>query len=116
MAARDEARRRVFGTLLMHAVLRWESLITLVLTMVLFFGIRDFQILSFALPAWAWLIFGGVAEAALVMSVLTDQEEAQEALAKEFESKYDLSEVINCAIGHFNLYTCVSWNFVSLNL
>lgn len=95
MAARDEARRRVFGTLLMHAVLRWESLITLVLTMVLFFGIQDFQILSFALPAWAWLIFGGVAEAALVMSVLTDQEEAQEALAKEFESKYDLSEVRN---------------------
>lgn len=97
MAAQDEARRRVFGTLLMHAVLRWESFVTLLITMILFLGVPELQIplLGATLPAWAWLILGGFAEGALVMSVLTDQEEAQEALAKEFESKYDLSQIRN---------------------
>jgi hypothetical protein len=97
MAARDEARRRVFGTLLMNAVLRWESFVTLLITMILFLGVPELQIplLGVALPAWAWLVLGGFAEAALVLSVLTDDDEAQEALAKEFESQYDLSSVRN---------------------
>jgi hypothetical protein len=97
MGARDEARRRVFGTLLMNAVLRWESFVTLLITMILFLGVPELQIplLGLTLPAWAWLVLGGFAEGALVMSILTDAEEAQEALAKEFESQYELSHVRN---------------------
>lgn len=97
MGVQDEARRRVFGTLLMNAVLRWESFVTLVITMMLFLFVPALTIpvLGAALPAWAWLVLGGVAEGALVLSVLTDEEEAQEALAKEFESQYDLSSVRN---------------------
>lgn len=95
MSERNEARRKVFGTLLTSAVLRWESFVTLLLTMVLFIGVGDFSLLGLTLPAFVWLILGGAAEAALVMSMLTDPEEAQEALAREFESQYDLASVRN---------------------
>lgn len=95
MSERNEARRKVFGTLLTSAVLRWESFVTLLLTLVLFIGVGNFELLGLTLPAFTWLILGGVAESALVMAMLTDPEEAQEALAKEFESKYNLSEVRN---------------------
>ena len=95
MSERNEARRQVFGTLLMNAVLRWESFITLLLTLVLFIGVGDFSLLGLTMPASVWLILGGAAESALILSMLTDPEEAQAALAKEFESKYDLSYVSN---------------------
>lgn len=95
MSERNEARRKVFGTLLTSAVLRWESFVTLLLTLVLFIGVGDFSLLGLTLPAFVWLILGGVAEASLVMAMLTDPEEAQEALAREFESNYDLSTVHN---------------------
>ncbi len=95
MSERNEARRKVFGTLLMNAVLRWESFVTLLITMILFIGVGQFELLGLTLPAFAWLILGGAAESALVLSMLTDPEEAQEALAKEFENKYDLSYVRN---------------------
>jgi len=95
MSERNEARRKVFGTLLMNAVLRWESFVTLLLTLILFIGVGNFELLGLTIPAFVWLILGGAAESALVMSMLTDPEEAQEALAKEFESKYDLSHVRN---------------------
>jgi len=95
MSERDPIRRRVFGSLLMNAVLRWESLVTLVVTMILFFAVPTPQIFGVLLPAWAWLIMGGVAEGALVLSALTDPEEAQQAIAKEFESKYDLAQIRN---------------------
>lgn len=95
MSERNEARRKVFGTLLMNAVLRWESFVTLLITMILFIGVGQFELLGLTLPAFVWLILGGAAEGALVLSMLTDPEEAQEALAKEFENKYDLSYVRN---------------------
>ncbi len=95
MSERNEARRKVFGTLLTNAVLRWESFVTLLITMILFIGVGQFELLGITLPAFAWLILGGAAEGALVLSMLTDPEEAQEALAKEFENKYDLAYVRN---------------------
>ena len=95
MSERDPVRRRVFGSLLMNAVLRWESLVTLVITMILFFAVPSPNIFGIVLPAWAWLIMGGMAEGALVLSALTDPEEAQQAMAKEFESKYDLAHIRN---------------------
>ncbi len=95
MSERNEARRKVFGTLLTSAVLRWESFVTLLLTMVLALGVGQFELLGLTIPWFAWLLLGGAAEAALVMSMLTDPEEAQEALAREFESKYDVAAVRN---------------------
>jgi hypothetical protein len=95
MAERDKARTRVFSKLLLNAVLRWESFVTLLMTAILYIAVPEIQILGLVLPAWVWLILGGAAEAALVWSTLTDPEETQEALAREFENKYDLGRIRN---------------------
>ena len=95
MSERENVRRKVLGTLLLNAVLRWESFITLLITMILFIGVGNFQLLGVTLPPWFWLALGGVAETALIWSMLTDPEETQQAMAREFESKYDLSMIRN---------------------
>jgi hypothetical protein len=95
MAERDDIRRRVVGTLLTNAILRWESFATLLVTLILFVGVGDFQFLGATLPAWSWLVLGALTEGALVLSTMTDPEEAQQALAREFESKYDLATIRN---------------------
>ena len=75
-----------------HAVLRWETLVTILLTAILFLFFKD------PFPWWQdwfWLVGGAIAEGALIYSTLTDPEAADEALSREFEHKYDLSEISN---------------------
>jgi len=95
MSERDRIRRRVLGTLAMHAVLRWESFITLLITAILFVAVGQFDLLGTGviLPSWFWLVLGGAAEGALIWSTITDPEETEQALARDFESKYDLSYI-----------------------
>lgn len=95
MSERERIRRQVFGTLVMNAVLRWESFVTLLITAILFLAVGNFEVLGVQLPAVFWLLLGGVAEGALIASTLTDPEETQEAMAREFESKYNLAHVRN---------------------
>lgn len=95
MSQRDEARNRVLGTLIMNALLRWESFVTLLVTMILFLFVNDITILGIDWQPWFWLALGAVAEGALVFSSITDPEETQEALAREFERNYDLSHIRN---------------------
>jgi hypothetical protein len=90
--ARDEIRQRAFGAMLANAFLRWESLVTIVLTAILFLFVQD------PFPWWQnwfWLVGGAVAESALVLSILSDPDAAQEAISRQFESQYDLSNVRN---------------------
>jgi hypothetical protein len=95
MSERQKVREKILGTLMLNAVLRWESFFTLLITMILFIGVGNFELLSVTLPSWFWLVLGGAAESALIWSTLTDPEETQQAMAREFESKYDLSVVRN---------------------
>lgn len=87
---KNAPRRRAFGAVLTNALLRWESLVTILLTGTLYFavpvGIPGWQ-------QWFWLVGGAIAEIALVASALTDQEAAQQAVAREFEAKYDLRKI-----------------------
>jgi hypothetical protein len=83
-------RERAMGAVIGNAFMRWESVLTVVLTIVLF--------LAFPNPfpwwqSWFWLIGGAIAEAALVISALTDPEAASQAIAREFDAKYDLREI-----------------------
>ncbi len=90
---RDEVRQRVYTTLLLNALTKWESLVTIVVTAILFLFVNDISILGIDWQPWFWLVLGGLAEGALIASTISDPEEAQEALAREFESQYDLSRI-----------------------
>ena len=86
----NTVRERAFGAILTNAFIRWESLVTIALTGILFLFVKD------PFPWWQdwyWLVAGAIAEGALVVSALTDPEAAQEAVAREFESRYDLSDI-----------------------
>lgn len=86
----NEIRQRALGAIVVNAFLRWESLVTLVITAILFLFFKD------PFPWWQdwfWLVGGAIAEAALVVSALTDPEAAQEAVSRQFESQYDLGQI-----------------------
>jgi hypothetical protein len=95
MSEKENVRQKVLGTLMLNALLRWETFVTLLISMILFIGVGDFQLLSLTLPSWFWLILGGAAEGALLWSTLTDPEETNQAIAREFEGKYDLAHIRN---------------------
>jgi hypothetical protein len=95
MSERQQLRNEIFGKLLMSAVLRWETAVTLLITLVLFFGVGNITVVGLELPAWIWLVLGGLAEASMIGAAITDPEEAQKLMAREFESRYDINSIRN---------------------
>lgn len=95
MAENDNARQKVFGSLLANALLRWESLVTILVTAILFLFVNDITLLGIDWQPWFWLVLGGLAETALVASTLTDPEATEQALAEDFERQYDLRNIRN---------------------
>ncbi len=95
MADNDNARQKIFGALLMNALLRWESLVTIMVTAILFLFVQDVNVPIIEWQPWFWLVLGGLAETALVASTLTDPEATEQALAEDFEREYDLRHVRN---------------------
>ncbi|MGB1287866.1 MAG: hypothetical protein ACPG7F_15105 [Aggregatilineales bacterium] len=92
---REDVRQQILGTLALNAVLRWESLVTVLVTAILFLFVNDISIAGLDWQPWFWLVLGGLAEGALVYSSITDPEETQEALARQFEAQYELSQIRN---------------------
>jgi hypothetical protein len=92
---RKEARNQVMSTLIQSALLRWESFVTILITAILFLFVRDVNIAGIDWQPWFWLILGGLAETALVVATITDPEEAQAAMSREFESRYEINQVRN---------------------
>lgn len=83
----NPVRERALGAIVANAFLRWESVVTIALTAILFLFVKD------PFPWWQdwfWLVGGAIAEGALVLSALTDPEAANQAIAREFENRYDL--------------------------
>ncbi len=95
MTANTEARQKVFGTLLASAMLRWETLVTLMVTIILFLFVQDVSLPFMEWQPWYWLALGGLAEAVLVASTLNDPEATEQALAEDFEREYDLRNIHN---------------------
>jgi hypothetical protein len=92
MSESDKVRQRAFGAILSNAVFRWETVVTLLITLALYFGVGP----NIAIPGWQswfWLVLGAIAEGVLIVSGLTDQEAAQQAVAREFESKFDIRQI-----------------------
>lgn len=95
MTVNSEARQKVFGTLLANALLRWETLVTLMVTLILFLFVGDITLPFMEWQPWFWLALGGLAEAVLVASTLADPEATEQALAEDFEREYDLRNIRN---------------------
>jgi hypothetical protein len=87
---RDSVRERATGAVLRNALFSWQTGITLIVTALLFFAVpAPFE---FWQP-WFWLVLGGIAEAAFIAATLTDPEQAQRAVAQEFESQFDINQI-----------------------
>lgn len=84
-------KERALGAILRNAVLSWQTGLTLLVTLILFFGVPIESIPGW--QQWFWLALGGVAEAAFIVSNLSDPNAATQAVAKAFEGKYDLSQI-----------------------
>ena len=92
MRMAEKVRQRALGAIISQALLRWESLVTIVLTAILFLFVKD------PFPWWQdwfWLVGGAIAEIALVASTLTDPDATQRAISREFESNFDLNTIRN---------------------
>ena len=88
----DRVRQRALGAVISSAFLRWESLVTILLTVILFLFVPQ------PFPwwqEWFWLVGGIIAEIALVAATLTDEEAAQRAVAREFTNRFDLRGIRN---------------------
>ncbi len=88
--AKQEMRSRALGALLRGALTRWESLLTIAVTVGLFAAVP--QPFPWWEP-WFWLVGGAIAEGALIISSLTDPRAASAALTREFEARFDLRAI-----------------------
>lgn len=89
MSSRN-VRGRVASAVFLNAILSWQSLITVLLTVILFVAVP----MPFAWwQPWFWLIAGAIAEVALIISKVTDAEAAEAAVEREFTEQYDLKQI-----------------------
>ena len=95
MTVHSEARQKVFGTLLANALLRWETLVTLMVTLILFLFVPNVSLSFIEWQPWFWLVLGGLTQTVLVASTLADPEATEQALAEDFEREYDLRNIRN---------------------
>ncbi|MDL1900471.1 hypothetical protein FBR02_06845 [Anaerolineae bacterium CFX9] len=89
----NQVRNRAIGAILMKALTRWESLVTIAITAILFLFVQDVTIPGIEWQPWFWLVAGAIAEGALIVSTFTDPDATQQAVAREFEEKFDLSKI-----------------------
>ncbi len=79
-------RERVKRALVMNALTDWRGGIVLAIAILLaFFGPDLFP----AFPWWAWLVGGGIAWGAIVLSILGDEKAASQVAADLLKQKYE---------------------------
>jgi hypothetical protein len=90
----DELRERAAKALIAHAVFRWESAVTLAVTLILtilfpdpFRGVLPFW------QWWFWLILGVVAESLIVVTSVYDPEVRKRVVGDLFREKFNPQEV-----------------------
>ena len=95
MSNKDNARQKAAGALLTNALLRWETLVTVMVTAILFLFVPNVSLPFVEWQPWFWLVLGGLAEAVLIAATLTDPEATEQAMAEDFEREYDLRNIRN---------------------
>lgn len=86
----EKIRQRALSALLTNALLSWQTAVTLIVTAILFLFVKD------PLPGWQdwyWLVLGGLAEAAFVVTTLMDPQASEEVIARRFENRFDLARI-----------------------
>jgi hypothetical protein len=84
---RDELERRAFRAMFSYAFFRWESALTIALTIILVFLFPKF------FPWWQWwywLILGVVVEILIIWTSLSDVETSQKVVAEMFRQEVDI--------------------------
>lgn len=95
MSEKQKVRERVMLTLVRHALMRWESLATILITAILFLFVNDISVAGIDWQPWFWLVLGAIAEGTLIASTVTDPEEVDAAMSREFENQFDLAHIKN---------------------
>lgn len=89
---KDAVRRQAMGAVLQRAILSWQVAVTVAFTLLLFaLGPEPFAFWQ----DWFWLVAGGLAAGAFVVSTLTDEDAVEEAISRQFEKQYDVSSIRN---------------------
>ncbi len=91
---RDQLRERAGRALLSYAVFRWESAITLALTLILSMLVPD--PFRGAIPFWRWWFWVGlgvIAEALIVVTSIYDPAVRERVVATVFREKFDPGEI-----------------------
>lgn len=92
MSESDKVRQRATRAILQNAIFSWQVGFTVVFTAALVALVGD--PFPFWQP-WFWLIGGGAAAGGFVLANLNDPNAAQQAIAREFSSHYDLRDIKN---------------------
>ncbi|MGW8317833.1 MAG: hypothetical protein ACWGPS_01210 [Candidatus Promineifilaceae bacterium] len=83
--ARQDLEKRAQQAMLQHAVFRWESAMVIALTLLL--AALGPSLIE-AVPGWAWLVGGLVAEAAIIYSSYTDPETGRKVVAEMLQDEF----------------------------
>lgn len=94
LSSSQQIRQRATQAVLRNAILSWQTVLTAIVSIALYFFAGDTVSFDFWQP-WFWLVGGGLAEVAWIAASVTDPEAARLAVSREFERKFDLHEVEN---------------------
>ncbi|NBD35202.1 MAG: hypothetical protein GVY30_04285 [Chloroflexi bacterium] len=92
---RSDIEKEAQSALIQYAFFRWENAVLLGLSLIL----ASFQWLGIFsvpfLPAWGWLVLGGVGVAAMTVSSLTDAETNAKVLRALFQERFNPRDIHN---------------------
>jgi hypothetical protein len=88
----DELRKRAIRALFSFAIFRWESAVTLAVTLIL--AVFAPQPLPFW-QWWFWLVLGVIAEVLIVVTSIYDPQVRERVVGEMFREKFDPKEIAN---------------------
>jgi hypothetical protein len=90
----EELRERAAKALISYAVFRWESAVTLAVTLMLVVFLPDpFRGLVPLWRWWFWVILGVAAEAAIIATSLYDPDVREQVISGMFRERFDPSQI-----------------------
>lgn len=92
MPDKSQVSKNVLGPIIKDTLTSWQMVFTVVFTLLLIV-VAPSPVAGW--QPWFWLIAGLLAGGVLLYSNLTDADAVEEALARQFESQYDLSKIRN---------------------